>query len=134
MGSRKTREISKNAKTYQNKCKYADGIKEIDEVSTQYPTAIRLSRVLTRVEKDIMLFIFDTSKGYGAKMPNQLIAYFCDCSETTVSIALSKLAKLNYINITYSSGIRYLSVTKENLGHMWGSEIDNINKWLKEVV
>lgn len=116
------------------KCKYTDGIKEIDNVPIQYPTAIRLSRVLTRVEKDIMLFIFDASKGYGIKMPNQLIAHFCDCSENTVSTTLSKLVKLNYINITYSSDIRYLSVTKENLGHMWSSEIDNISKWLKEVV
>lgn len=81
------------------------------------PSFIWLDDRLTAIEKFILIEInsLDTAKNGGCTASNTYIAKFCQCSETKVSTAISKLVELGYIYIENFNGrIRVLKSRLSN--------------------
>ena len=61
------------------------------------PKEIWLNEDLTMIEKVVLIEIDSLDNEEGCVASNEYLANFCQCSETKVSTAISKLIKMNYI-------------------------------------
>lgn len=61
------------------------------------PKEIWLNEDLTMIEKVVLIEIDSLDNEDGCVASNEYLANFCQCSETKVSTAISKLIKMNYI-------------------------------------
>lgn len=69
-----------------------------------FPREVWLDTRLTAVEKMILLEIDSLDNESGCYASNEYLAQFCQCSETKVSGAISKLKKLGYIEVISFDG------------------------------
>ena len=71
-----------------------------------FPAEIWLDERLTALEKIILLEIDSLDGEDGCYASNEYLAGFCQCSQTKVSSAISKLKKLGYVKIASFDGRR----------------------------
>lgn len=71
-----------------------------------FPAQIWLDERLTALEKIILLEIDSLDGEDGCYASNEYLAGFCQCSQTKVSSAISKLKKLGYVKIASFDGRR----------------------------
>ena len=110
------------------------GENERDFKGVWIPRDVWLDRRLTALEKVILIEIDSLdSTERGCYASNAYIAEFCQCSETKVSTAISKLVKLGYLRIkSFNGRLRELksSLSKSERQTFRNSEADTQN--LKE--
>ena len=69
-----------------------------------FPAQIWLDERLTALEKIILIEIDSLDGEDGCYASNEYLAGFCQCSQTKVSSAISKLKKLGYIKVASFDG------------------------------
>ena len=69
-----------------------------------FPASVWLDGNLTAIEKFILMEIDSLDGEKGCYASNRYIADFCQCGESTVSRAITKLRELGYIRIASFDG------------------------------